>query len=80
MRLNVPAGTRTLTITASGGTGNADLYYSPTTWATTTSSTQRSTGTGNAETLTVANPPAGYNYISLYGSQAFAGASVKVQY
>ncbi|WP_405140432.1 collagenase [Sphaerisporangium sp. NBC_01403] len=78
--LNLPAGVTTLTITSSGGTGNADLYYGSGTWATTSSYTRRSTGAGNAETLTITNPPAGYNFISLYASQAFAGASVKVEY
>ncbi|MEV7008942.1 collagenase [Streptosporangium sp. NPDC051022] len=78
--LNVPAGTKTLTITSSGGTGNADLYYSDSTWATTSNHTRRSTGSGNAETLTIANPRAGYHFISLYAAQTFSGASVKVQY
>ncbi|MFI6886691.1 collagenase [Streptosporangium canum] len=78
--LYVPAGTAKLTITSSGGTGNADLYYSPTTWATTSTHTQRSTNAGNGETLTVTNPPTGYHYISLHAAQAFAGAAVQVDY
>lgn len=78
--LYVPAGTRSIKITSSGGTGDADLYYSPTTWATSTSYTQRSVNTGNNETLTITNPPAGYNYISLYGKQAFSGVTVKSEY
>ncbi|MER7547277.1 collagenase [Spirillospora sp. NPDC127506] len=78
--LYVPSGTRSITITSSGGTGDADLYYSPSTWATSTSYTQRSTNTGNGESLTIANPPAGYNYISLYGKQAFNGVTVKSEY
>ncbi|MBB4919463.1 collagenase [Streptosporangium saharense] len=78
--LRVPSGTPSLTITSSGGTGNADLYYSATGWATTSAYTRRSTGPGNAETLTVTNPPTGYVYVSLYANQAFSGASVRVQY
>ncbi|MBO2463518.1 collagenase [Actinomadura violacea] len=78
--LYVPAGTKSLTITSSGGTGNADLYYNAASWATSTSYTQRSTGSGNDETLTIANPPSGYNYITLYGKAAFSGAAVKVEY
>ncbi|MFF0392521.1 M9 family metallopeptidase [Kitasatospora sp. NPDC004615] len=76
----VPAGTTSLTITTSGGTGNADLYYNGSNWATTGSYTAKSTGSGNNETLTITNPPAGYNYISLYGQQAFSGASVSTSY
>ncbi|MFC7592040.1 PPC domain-containing protein [Nonomuraea antimicrobica] len=67
-------------MTASGGTGNADLYYSPTGWATTGNYTQRSTASGNSESLTVSNPPAGYVYISLHGASAFSGATVKTEY
>ncbi|MGW4810108.1 M9 family metallopeptidase [Kitasatospora cineracea] len=78
--LYVPAGTTSLTITASGGTGNADLYYNGANWATTGSYTAKSTGSGNAETLTISNPPAGYNYVSLYGQQSFSGASVSTSY
>ena len=78
--LYVPAGTQSIKITSSGGTGDADLYYSSTSWATSTSYTQRSVNTGNNETLTITNPPAGYNYISLYGKQAFSGVTVKSQY
>ncbi|ROR44902.1 collagenase [Kitasatospora cineracea] len=78
--LYVPAGTTSLTITASGGTGNADLYYNGSNWATTGSYTAKSTGSGNAETLTISNPPAGYNYVSLYGQQSFGGASVSTSY
>ncbi|MEV3985893.1 collagenase [Nonomuraea sp. NPDC049758] len=76
----LPAGTARLTITASGGTGNADLYYNAATWATTSAYTQRSTASGNAETLVINNPPAGYNYISLHAAQTFSGASVKTEY
>ncbi|GAA4340053.1 collagenase [Actinomadura luteofluorescens] len=78
--LYVPSGTRSIKITSSGGTGDADLYYSSTGWATSTSYTQRSINSGNAETLTITNPPAGYNYVSLYGKQAFSGVTVKSEY
>ncbi|MER7547314.1 collagenase [Spirillospora sp. NPDC127506] len=78
--LYVPSGTRSLTITSSGGTGDADLYYNASSWATSTSYTQRSANAGNSESLTISNPPAGYNYISLYGKGAFSGVTVKTQY
>ncbi|MEU4578170.1 collagenase [Nonomuraea sp. NPDC023979] len=78
--LYVPAGTARLTLTSSGGTGDADLYYSGSSWATTSSYTQRATGAGNAHTLTVVNPAPGYHYVSLYGAKAFSGAAVTTDF
>ncbi|TWE20459.1 collagenase [Kitasatospora atroaurantiaca] len=78
--LVVPAGTSRLKITSAGGTGNADLYYSAKGWATTTSYTQRSVKAGNAETLTVTNPPAGTVFISLYAKQGFASVAVTTEF
>ncbi|RKE18975.1 PPC domain-containing protein [Streptomyces sp. TLI_171] len=69
-----------VTITTAGGTGNADLYWNPTGWATTGSYTARSTGSGNGETLTVTDPPAGWVYFSLYAEQGFSGVTVTTQY
>ncbi|MBB5630652.1 collagenase [Sphaerisporangium krabiense] len=78
--LYVPAGVSRLTITSSGGTGNADLYYSSSSWATTSAYSQRSANAGNGESLVVGNPVSGYHYISLYATQGFGGAAVQVQY
>ncbi|MFJ5231690.1 M9 family metallopeptidase [Kitasatospora sp. NPDC088391] len=78
--LYVPAGTAKLTIATAGGTGNADLYYKSGGWATTGSYTAKSATAGNTETITVNNPPAGWNYISLYAQQGFAGTSVTTSY
>ncbi|MFF6995922.1 collagenase [Streptomyces sp. NPDC008313] len=78
--LYVPAGTTQLKITTSGGTGDADLYYSGSGWATTGNYTDRATGTGNSHTLTITNPPAGANYISLYAASGFSGTTVTTQY
>ncbi|GAA1412088.1 collagenase [Kitasatospora putterlickiae] len=77
--VNLPAGVKTLTITSSGGTGNADLYYGDT-WATTSAYQSKSTNAGNGETLTITNPPAGWNFFSLAAQQDFAGATLSVQY
>jgi microbial collagenase len=76
----LPAGTTTLTVTTSGGTGNADLYYNPNGWATTTAYTARSTNSGNVESVTVTNTAAGYRYISLYAKAAFSGVTVTAKY
>ncbi|GAA2743690.1 collagenase [Kitasatospora cinereorecta] len=78
--LYLPAGVSRLTVTTSGGTGNADLYYNGTGWATTGSYQARSTTSGNGETLTVDNPPAGWVYFSLYAQQGFSGVTVTTQY
>ncbi|MFD9941660.1 collagenase [Nonomuraea sp. NPDC059023] len=78
--IHVPAGTAKLTIKSDAGTGDADLYYSSSSWATTGSYTQRATGAGNTHTLTVTNPPAGYHYVSLYGTAAFTGAAVTTSF
>ncbi|MFJ8386631.1 collagenase [Streptomyces sp. NPDC094438] len=78
--LYLPAGNVTLNITTNGGTGNADLYYNPDTWATSTAYTARSTNAGNTESITVSNSAAGYRYISLYGQTAFSGVTVTTQY
>ncbi|MFF2410998.1 M9 family metallopeptidase [Streptomyces sp. NPDC058092] len=76
----IPADTAQLKITASGGTGDADLYYSADGWAATGSYTQRAVGAGNEHTLTIDHPAAGYNYISLHGVEDFSGVTVSTKY
>ncbi|AYF26841.1 peptidase [Micromonospora tulbaghiae] len=76
----IPSGTASLLITAEGGSGNCDLYYNPTTWATATNATRSSTGTTNTESLTITNPAAGYNYISLHGKTACTGVAISTRY
>ncbi|MFG2821157.1 M9 family metallopeptidase [Kitasatospora sp. NPDC048365] len=78
--LYLPAGVQQLTITTTGGTGNADLYWNAANWATTGANTARSTNAGNGETLTITNPPAGWVYFSLYAQNTFSGVSVTTQY
>nr|WP_237544927.1 PPC domain-containing protein [Streptomyces sp. SID4946] len=67
-------------VTTSGGSGNADLYYDPATWAGPTAYTKRSTGSGNTESITVTNTEAGYRYISLYAVTDFNGVTVTTSY
>lgn len=76
----LPAGTVTLNITTTGGTGNANLYYNPSSWATTTAYTARSTNAGNTESITVTNTTAGYRYMSLYAATTFSGVTVSTKY
>ncbi|MER8193457.1 collagenase [Streptomyces microflavus] len=78
--LDIPAGTKQLKITVSGGTGDADLYYSGSNWATTGSHANRATGPGNSHTLTITNPRSGANFISLHAAAAFNGATVTTAY
>ncbi|WP_217165875.1 collagenase [Streptomyces sp. AC512_CC834] len=78
--LYVPSGTTRLEITTSGGTGDADLYYGSDGWPGTGGYTQRATGAGNGHTLTVDNPPAGANYISLYAVSGFDAVTVSTSY
>ncbi|MFJ5546177.1 collagenase [Streptomyces sp. NPDC093225] len=77
--LYLPAGVKQLTITSSGGTGNADLYYGGGSWATTSSYRAKSTAAGNGETLTIDDPPSGWVYFSLAAAQDFSGVSVATQ-
>ncbi|CCH29690.1 collagenase [Actinosynnema sp. NPDC047251] len=78
--LPLPAGTTSLRITASGGTGNCDLFYSGSSWATAATATHRSTAAGNTESITVADPAAGYAYVSLKGEAACSGVTVTTRY
>ncbi len=79
--LYVPAGTTKIVITTSGGSGDADLYYNASTWATKSAYQYRSVRTDNNETITITNPPGGtYVYISLYGYSAYSGVQVKASF
>ncbi|MEU3503341.1 collagenase [Streptomyces hundungensis] len=78
--LYLPAGTVTLKVTTTGGTGNANLYYNTKTWATNQAYTARSTKAGNTESITVTNRTAGYRYISLYAQSAFNGVTITTAY
>ncbi|WP_205315737.1 collagenase [Nonomuraea lactucae] len=79
----LPPGTTSLTIRSSGGTGDADLYFHSSEWATNTKYTRSSTADGNAETLTVTGTQlrqGDYNYVTLYGYTAFTGVTISTQY
>lgn len=79
--LYVPAGTTQVRISSYGGSGNADMYGNTLgQWATRSAYNYGSFGSGNAESITINNPPTGYIYVSLYGQSAFSGATVKVEY
>ncbi len=70
--INVPTNTNSMSIKTAHGTGNGNLYYNASTWATVSANTQRSTGPTNNESITVNNPAAGYRFISVVGARANA--------
>lgn len=78
-RVNTPAG-KTLTITITGGTGDADLYTRQGSRPTTSTYLCRPYLTGNNETCTVTSTTAGDYYIMLRGYSAFSGVSLKASY
>ncbi|MER6945468.1 M9 family metallopeptidase [Nonomuraea sp. NPDC000554] len=79
--IRIPEGVKQLKITATGGTGNADLYFNKSAWATTEANQSRSTNPDNSETLTVTDLTPGHdNYISLYGVTDFSGVRLTTEY
>jgi len=76
----VPAGQSTLTITQSGGTGDADLYVKFGSAPTTASYDCRPYLGGNAETCTYQNPTAGTYHVMVRGYSAFSGVSLLGDY
>lgn len=74
--INVPAGKTRLTITTSGGTGDADIYTKFASVPSIDSYLQASEGGTNAESITVNAPSAGTYYILLNAYAAFSGVSL----
>lgn len=68
--INVPANSNSISIKTAHGTGNGNLYYNASTWATASANTQNSTGATNTESITVNNPAVGYRFISVVGVRA----------
>lgn len=62
------------------GTGNANPYHSPTSWATTTNFTQSSTGSTKEEIITITGPTNGTRYIILNAVASFSGVTVGTEY
>lgn len=74
--ITVPAGTRSLTIVMSGGTGDADLYVKAGAEPTATAYDCRPYRADSNETCTFTNPVAGTWYIQVKGYSAFSGTSL----
>ena len=75
--LVVPAGSTSLVVSISGGTGDADLYVKLGSAPTTSSYTCRPYLTGNNETCTLNAPTAGTYYINVRAYAAYSGVSLK---
>jgi vibriolysin len=78
-RIATPAG-KTLTVTTSGGSGDADLYTKFGTRPTTTSYTCRPYKSGNAETCSHPSTSAGDYYVMLRGYAAYSGVQLIASY
>lgn len=73
----VPSGATRLTVSTSGGSGNADLYVSARGWPSPTDYDQFSSGPGNNETVDVVYPAGGtYYYIALSADAPYAGVTI----
>ena len=77
--IDVPAGRR-LSVTISGGTGDADLYTRFGSKPTTGSWDCRPYRNGNSETCTVTSTKGGRYFIMLRGYRAANGVSLKASY
>ena len=74
--VQVPAGASNLSIAASGGTGDVDLYVRSGSQPTTTAYDCRPYLSGNNETCTIAAPVAGTYHVMLRGYSAYSGVSL----
>jgi len=74
--MNVPAGKDTLTVSISGGSGDADLYVRFGSQPTTSLFDCRPFITGNNETCTFNAPAAGSYFVMIRGFAAFSGVTL----
>ena len=78
--MSVPSGATNLTISISGGTGDADLYVKFGSAPTLTVYDCRPYRAGNAETCTFAAPSAGTYHVMLHGYAAYSGVTLSGNY
>lgn len=76
----VPSGATNLTFKTSGGTGDLDEYVQLGSAPTTTSYLQKSDGSTNTETITIAAPTAGTYHVLLNSYATVSGASLVASY
>lgn len=78
--LSIPAGMASLTVTMSGGSGDADLYIRQGINPTTATYACRSWVTGNTESCTITNPASGTWNVGIYGYAASSGMNVTMEW
>lgn len=78
--LEVPAGMSSLTVTTTGGSGDADLYVKYGSQPSKGSYDCRPNKNGNEESCVLTNPQAGVWHISVYGFRAVTGLTLQSQY
>ncbi|WP_242344588.1 pre-peptidase C-terminal domain-containing protein [Anaeromyxobacter terrae] len=79
--ISVPADQSWLTVSVSGGSGNADLYVAVNAVPTLRAYDCRSARTGNDEACTIDAPAANASYyVMLYARRAFSGVSLTAKY
>lgn len=78
--VTVPAGMSSLTVTSSGGTGDADLYVRRGSQPTTTAYDCRPYKNGNNESCSFSNPQAATYHVSLRAYSSFSGLKLVVAY
>ncbi|HUS65469.1 MAG TPA: pre-peptidase C-terminal domain-containing protein [Kofleriaceae bacterium] len=78
--IEIPAGARNLTITTSGGSGDADLYVRRGAQPTTDAWDFRPYEDGNDEAVQVVAPDSGRWYLMVRAYQAFSGVTLTVSY
>ncbi|WMS87090.1 S8 family peptidase [Pleionea litopenaei] len=76
---DLPEGYSTLTVSTSGGSGDADLYVRFGAQSTLSQYDCRPYKSGNNETCTFQNPQGGRWYLDLYGYSAAAGVTLRLQ-
>ncbi|MDN3578370.1 M9 family metallopeptidase [Chitinimonas viridis] len=76
----VPQGTTRLTLTTSGGEGNADMFVKSRNWPSPTDHDAQSSNPGNNEQVVIENPQGRtYYHIQLQAKQSFKGLSLSAK-
>ena len=79
-RIFVPPGRTSLTVTLSGGTGDADIYVRRSTPPTLSAFTCASENAANGESCVIANPASGTWYILIGLWDPYTGATLRATY
>ncbi|MBB3797930.1 MULTISPECIES: S8 family peptidase [Xanthomonas] len=79
-QVNVPAGTRSLRVALSGGSGNADLSLRAGALPSDTAYSCRTAVVGNADSCTLSAPASGVYYVRLKATLAFSAVTLVATY